>query len=770
MSKTPSILTQALLLLFAGSSQAQTVPADAYEADNTKATAKAYDLATATTQSRNFHVNGDFDWVSVDVPVGATGTLNLAAVAGQASNRWRGDLWLTSPAGDIFKQTVLFGSTATPAGTLSLPNTATVPLRYVLRVSYSGSMFSGLTSRYSLSGSGGGSPPPAPYEPNNDWSAATSILGGSPQDHSFHAVGDQDWLVYWLNAGQGSSISITPSTFTTTNRWRATLYRRDDGASAPSLDMPLRTADFGPQTLNWFGLESLSNAGRGYYLKVVAIDPNFTGSQSNYRVSVNGAGFAGGPFEPNNFWSDATSILGGVPQDHGFHNGNDEDWLRYWLTAGQSTQMIITPATATASNQWRAELYQQQDGVVTPELTTPLRSAELGPQPLTWTGLDAPAGAGRGYYLRMVPLNGHSGVASNYRVSVVGSAPGGASMTIAASPTSNLIAPATTRLSATVNTGGLTVTQVEYLRAGQRICGPVSVAPYNCDWSQIPAGTHTVMGRTTFSNSSTVDSSTLDLVVNAPQVSNCSFADWSQVVGTPIAGEPDDAIAVPRYRGRCGIQADSIGDYLVDATPSDENVLNTRFYFYTGNRSGSADIYQARNANGVLVRVQHDGNALHFSESSSATVRSVNVADNRWYAIRLNWSAGAGNGSLVIKLVGAGSSTALDPPAITGLNNASARIEEVRLGLIGGSGSGAVGFEEFEARRYSTPMRFCRGDANNDQAISNSDITAINAEIAAGGAPTAPGQPDANEDGVVNAADATVVSNLINAAQSCASL
>jgi len=259
------------------------------------------------------------------------------------------------------------------------------------------------------------------------------------------------------------------------------------------------------------------------------------------------------------------------------------------------------------------------------------------------------------------------------------------------------------------------------------------------------------------------------IISAAPVASTCSFADWTTVVGTPIAGGPSDSPAIPRYRGRCGIRAVAIGDYLVDASPSVEDSYNPRFYYYTGDRSGgTADIFQARSASGTtLLRVQHDGNSLYFSANGGATTRSVIVADNRWYMVRLNWTTGAGNGSLAITVTGNGNVTPLLTPAITGLNNQADRIEEARLGLISGTGAGAVAFDEFEARRYTAPVRRCRGDANDDQVLNVTDLAMIQGEIVGGGAPISPGQPDFNEDGVVNVTDLALLQGPIVAGLGC---
>ena len=268
------------------------------------------------------------------------------------------------------------------------------------------------------------------------------------------------------------------------------------------------------------------------------------------------------------------------------------------------------------------------------------------------------------------------------------------------------------------------------------------------------------------------------LLFGASAVRACSFSDWSSTAGTPVSADPNTGLAgFARYSTPCAIQTDAIGDQVIDTKPTNESTYNVRFYYYTGQRSGgSANIFQARGTTGVTnipVVVQHDATNggpgastnLVFAVHGSPQTRTVAVVNNRWYAIQLKWVAGAGTGLLNIKVTGAGSDTPLTPPAITAINNGSDRIEEARLGLISGAGTGSVNFDAFESRRQTEPARLCRGDANHDGVIGVADRVMITNEIL--GISLAPGEPDANEDGGVGAADRVVVTNMILAGQTC---
>lgn len=97
---------------------------------------------------------------------------------------------------------------------------------------------------------------------------------------------------------------------------------------------------------------------------------------------------------------------------------------------------------------------------------------------------------------------------------IVGANTTPSSIVIAANPSSNLVAPATTRLSATISSSSA-VQQVVYQRQGQNICAPATVAPYNCDWTGITAGSYSITGVATLA-SSQITSTPINLTVSNP--------------------------------------------------------------------------------------------------------------------------------------------------------------------------------------------------------------------------------------------------------------
>lgn len=186
----------------------------------------------------------------------------------------------------------------------------------------------------------------------------------------------------------------------------------------------------------------------------------------------------------------------------------------------------------------------------------------------------------------------------------------------------------------------------------------------------------------------------------------CALSAWSSTAGTPVANQPNGSPPVARYSGFCAMQADAIGDFVIDNTPKDVSIYHVRFYVYTGTHTGSnADIFQARDDIGTnLIRVRYNGTQLTFTMNGTGTSRTAAVEANRWYSIELDWEASA-TGSLTIALQGAGSDTPIAVTPMSGVNNASDRITEARLGKIEGSGTGFMNFDAFDSRSGANPRQ-----------------------------------------------------------------
>lgn len=275
------------------------------------------------------------------------------------------------------------------------------------------------------------------------------------------------------------------------------------------------------------------------------------------------------------------------------------------------------------------------------------------------------------------------------------------------------------------------------------------------------------------------------LMFGAQAASACAISAWTSATGLTAADTGEPTAGFSRTSGACSLRVansnGTAGRFVTDATPNNETSYRVRFYYFTGDVTGSTDIFQAVNTgNTNIIRVAHNGSQLSFFVNGVANPQTVTVVDNKYYSIELAWSAAAGTGAMTGTVTG--NSGAATTAAVAGtvnfpaLSNASDNITEVRLGMITGTATTAAlasaYFDEFDSRRTQNPGRLCRGDAGGgtagapDGIIGSADRVLITNEILGSG--TQPrGQPDASEDGLVASADRVAVTNMILASVTC---
>lgn len=246
----------------------------------------------------------------------------------------------------------------------------------------------------------------------------------------------------------------------------------------------------------------------------------------------------------------------------------------------------------------------------------------------------------------------------------------------------------------------------------------------------------------------------------------CSLTAWGQgnppgatgVVGAPVAGEPDDAVAVKRYSGRCGLQAGT-GAFVQDGLPTAEATYNAQFYMFT---SANGTYFRADDAAAAAqVTVGYDGANITIA-GAQGTPASVVAAANRWYRVLIKFNATTQALGYTVRGGGAAEATAVSG-SIAGASATTARIETAKLGLVSGTGTATV--DAFESRRTSDPAPLCRGDANADAILNVQDRILITNEAA--GTSLNSGQPDVNEDGLINVQDRILVTNRAANAEVC---
>ena len=266
------------------------------------------------------------------------------------------------------------------------------------------------------------------------------------------------------------------------------------------------------------------------------------------------------------------------------------------------------------------------------------------------------------------------------------------------------------------------------------------------------------------------------LLFGAQAASACAISAWSAVNTTGVvagdAGEPQNGWS--RYSGRCSLRIANSnganGRFVQDDTPSNEPTYRARFYYFTGDLTGTAAIFQARKTDGTpVIQVTHNGSVLSFTTLNGGAAQTVPVADSRYYAIEIAWAAGAGTGSMTASVTGSGNPTPVNIAGFSNLANSADSITDVRLGLINGSvttGAAPVYFDEFDSRRTTNPGRLCRGDANGNGTLTGGDAQAVINEFV-NNATTVIGQPDCGENGTVTGGDAQCIITLFTSGGTC---
>ena len=253
----------------------------------------------------------------------------------------------------------------------------------------------------------------------------------------------------------------------------------------------------------------------------------------------------------------------------------------------------------------------------------------------------------------------------------------------------------------------------------------------------------------------------------------CNTSAWSGVTGTPVAGGPNSTpTAVARYSGSCGLRAATSGNFVREATlhsaeGSTASPMHARFLVYTGVTAGSPVVFQSLDGTSApVVTVTYDRLNQRFTfaaPGATASTANDSALANRWITVQFSYQAGQ---AFTAQTTSLDVVTAITPTAP--LSGTAPAIEEVRLGGVSGTQTGALLFDEYEASRAIGSPSFtllCRGDSNKDGNLNVFDAVGVVNERANGN--LAAGQPDCNEDGAVNIFDAICVVNRRIANDTC---
>jgi len=255
----------------------------------------------------------------------------------------------------------------------------------------------------------------------------------------------------------------------------------------------------------------------------------------------------------------------------------------------------------------------------------------------------------------------------------------------------------------------------------------------------------------------------------------CSLNGWDEVATAGSAGQvltvgtPADAAPVPRYSGPCAAIAKAPGNYVTDTLTLEDWAYHARFYVFVDVPAQEVEFFRASNASGqTIIKIRQNLTTLKFDTSANVTFTSP-VVPGRWYAIELDWNAGQ---PMTVEVRGAGTDPTPRFSVVAG--NAADRIKKVSLGWVSGTGTGRIAIDAYATRRLTgwesdiAIGRLCRGDTDIDnyyRGLEADDMVRTRNEVA--GLGLAPGQPDCDENGQVNSADATCIGAAIVRDASC---
>ncbi len=250
------------------------------------------------------------------------------------------------------------------------------------------------------------------------------------------------------------------------------------------------------------------------------------------------------------------------------------------------------------------------------------------------------------------------------------------------------------------------------------------------------------------------------------QAQDCTVDNWTTQTNLADANTGTQGSNNRRYGGPCGLRVAIDGEerYLTDESPLSESTYIARFYVFLNAANASPTdeilIFAADDGTDDVIEVWYDGSDLTlqvYDDAASSVALSAEGIGSGWHSVEIVWESGE---SAEIRFAVNSFDEADD--LVTTWDTSGVAIINAHLGNVNGASTGGtIDLDDFDSRRISRPGRLCRGLTDPDrtpagdgwQRLTAADRQAVFAEIATGGAVPAGGQPDINEDGVVNSSD-----------------
>ncbi len=316
----------------AAAAMAQAQAPDAFEEDDTPATAKV--ILNGVTQNRSIHL-GDTDWVTFTIGGAGATALRIETAAPVVGGSGDTELWLYN-ATNLTKELLYADDGA--LGKFSLITLANVvPGTYFIRVGavpVAGAPVA--IAAYTLRATW--TDRADSFEADNTAATAKAIANGETQERSIHVANDEDWVSFTV-AGSGAT-NVRIETAGGIGDTELFLF----GPNSSTVQLAYND-DFGTGKFAQIAVASLVPG--TYFARVTSFGQSNAISAYTLRASWTEGSVApptGDSFETDDTAAAAKAIANGETQNRSIHVVGDVDFVRFTIGANGATNLRIRTA------------------------------------------------------------------------------------------------------------------------------------------------------------------------------------------------------------------------------------------------------------------------------------------------------------------------------------------------------------------------------------------------------------------------------------------